>query len=242
MSSNRPDMQACIIRALEAAANDWLAGVSEADRREGGRLDTMFRVSGWSPAFGVPKEPDAKVNDWCGMAVFAWLLEGGLNSGFNTSFLHCKNVEDFFTYGRPRAFNSNRLDRRVVVNGIEQAIDAWHRSHKAPRRWLGRTAIADGLLDVKTPNPDLFRPGDVVLIDWAGRDGADHITIVSQWDAETRQLHTWEGNRAGKSHQGDDVRDAVVPCVYDLTSSLWRRRIYGAGRLSPLDFGAEVVR
>lgn len=242
MSTNRPDMQACIIRALEAAANDWLAGVSEADRREGGRLDTMFRVSGWSPAYGVPKGPRDKVRDWCGMAVCAWLLEGGLNPGLNTSFLHEMNVQDFFTYGKPTTFNGARLDRFVVVDGKERRIEDWHRSEKASRRWLTRAAVTDGLLDQKTPNPDLFQPGDVACIDWSGLNRADHIVLVSQWDAEDRILHTWEGNRSGKNVAGDDVADAVVPLTYDLKTSYWRRRMFGVGRFSRLDFGSEVVR
>lgn len=240
MTTTRPEMRHALRAALEAAANDWLMGVSEADRSEGGRLDTMFRVSGFSPANGVPKDPRAKVKDWCGMAVVAWLIEGGMNVGLNTSFLHVYNVEDFFTYGRPRNRNPRRLDQFVTLGeGKETSILGWHKSERALRRWLDRAAVADGLTGAV--NPDLFREGDVVLLDWSGRNDADHIAIVAQWDAAEKRLHTWEGNVDGLSPTGEPVQEAVVPRSYDLAGRD-RRLIYGVGRLSPLDFGVEAVR
>lgn len=237
----RPDMQHGISQALEQAADDYRAGVSEADRSEGGRLDTMFRVSGYSPVNGVSRDPTAGVPEWCGMAVVSWLIAGGFNPCFNTSFLHTFNVEAFFTYAHRKMVNRRRYDSVVIVDGKETPIVGWHRAHKAMRRWLDRAQIAEGLASSE-PNPDLFAPGDVVLIDWAGRNDADHITMVRDWDPVTKVLRTWEGNRSGADVEGRPVRDAVVPRRYDLTTAADRRIIYGVGRTSRLDWGHEEAR
>ena len=240
ITARRAAMRAGIALALEQAADDYRAGVSEADRSEGGRLDTMFRVSGYS-ARGVSQDPAHGVPEWCGMAVVSWLIGGGFNRHFNTSFLHVFNVEAFFTYAARRMVNRRRYDTHAIVDGREVPIVSWHRSAGALRRWLAREQIADGLT-VNEPNPDLFAPGDVVLIDWSGRNDADHITIVRDWDPHTQILRTSEGNRSGLDVEGRPVRDAVVPCRYDLTTTADRRIIYGVGRTSPLDWGTEEAR
>ena len=237
--STRPDMQTGIRLALEQAADDYRAGVSEADRSEGGRLDTMFRVSGYSTR-GVSQDPAHGVPEWCGMAVVSWLIAGGFNRHFNTSFLHTFNAEAFFTYAAQRMVNRRRYDTHAVVGGKEVPIIAWHRDAGALRRWLGREQVVAGI--TAAPNPDLFAAGDVVLIDWSGRNDADHITFVRDWDPVTRILRTWEGNRSGVDVEGRPVRDAVVCCRYDLNRFADRRIIYGVGRTSPLDWGTEEAR
>jgi hypothetical protein len=239
--ADREHMRHCIAKALDAAASDWKAGVSEADRRAGNRIDEMFRRSGWSSR-GVPKGETDEVRDWCGMAAALWMIDGGINPGFNTSFLHCYNLMDFFRYGKPRAYNRSRLDHWVDVDGVELAIEEWHRLEEMPRNWMGRAGIVDGLLPAKTPNKTLFEPGDIMLIDWGNNGIPDHITVVAQWDAETRTLHTWEGNRTGRDVNGKPVKDAVVPCTYDLSKPATARMIFGRGRFSPLDFTDYPVR
>lgn len=238
---NHEHMQRCIAKALDAAANDWKAGVSEADRRAGNRIDEMFRRSGWS-SLGVPKGEDDEIPDWCGMAAALWFIDGGINPGLNTSFLHCYNLMDFFRYGKPRAFNRARLDHWVNVDGVEVPIEEWHRLEEMPRSWAGKAVIVDGLLPAKTPNKTLFQPGDIVLIDWRPNGIPDHITVVAQWDADARVLHTWEGNRTGRDVNGKVVKDAVVPCTYNLANPAIARTIFGRGRFSPLDFTDYPVR
>jgi len=237
----RAAMLAGIALALRQAEDDFHAGVSETERPEGGRLDTMFRVSGYSPFTGVSQHMAHGVPEWCGMAVVSWLIAGGFNPCFNTSFLHTFNVEAFFTYGTRRMVNRRRHDSIAIVDGVETPIVGWHRGAGMMRRWLDRARILDGLATVE-PNPDLFAPGDVVLIDWSGRNDADHITIVRDWDPVTKVLRTWEGNRSGLDAAGRPVRDAVVCCRYDLTTAADRRIIYGGGRTSPLDWGHEEAR
>lgn len=223
-----------------AAERDWRAHVGEHDRRVGSRLDQMFVESGWS-SFGVPKDSNAKVPDWCGMAVWSWLRAGGVNPGFNTSFLHVFNVEAFFAYGARRNVNPARLDTEVKPTPTSswRSLRAWHEEHGRLRRWVDRDGIR---ARVATQDADLFAPGDVLLIDWSGRNDADHVALVRAWDPMGRRLSTIEGNRTGSGPNGEVWRDAVVACEYDLADLRTVRLMYGVGRLSPLDYGREEVR
>jgi hypothetical protein len=229
--------------AIEAAETDWRNNVGEHDRAKDSRLAQMFRVSGFSP-FGVPRDPNAVIRDWCGMAVVTWLIDGGLNPRFNTSFLHTSNVEAFFTYGKQKNVNPRRLDTEVVLEHVDQVkpIRVWHADWQALRRWTGRTLIRDAMMPGKGPATDLFARGDVLLIDWAGSNDADHIALITGWDAESKILRTIEGNRTGLAGDGEIRKDSVVVCTYDLKDRKVLRTMYGAGRLSPKDFGTEVVR
>jgi hypothetical protein len=181
------------------------------------------------------------------MAVATWLIDGGLNPRFNTSFLHTFNVEAFFTYGAQRNVNPRRLDTEVEINHHGYTVDVkpikvWHKDWNALRRWTGRALIRDALTAGKGPAVDLFRRGDVLLIDWAGANDADHIAFVTGWDAESKVLSTIEGNRTGLGADGKRKRESVVVCTYDLKDPKVLRTMYGAGRLSVKDFGTEVVR
>lgn len=218
--------------AVAAAERDWLALAGENDRTTGSIIDEMFKASGWS-AVGVPKGESDKIPDWCGMAACSWLLRAGMNKDFNTSFLHCLNVEAFFTYGARKNVNPARLDTLVAADdGRWIKIKDWHAQQRASRVWYG----ADRHKSVALQDLDL-RPGDILLIDWSRRgDGADHITMVRSWDGS--KLTTFEGNRTGQGPDGKTRREAVVLCSYDLAKASDRALIHGWGRLSPLDFGA----
>jgi hypothetical protein len=235
---NAPQLVDFMCAALRAAESDWESNAGEHDRSKGGALDSMFIASGWS-RFGVVKDPDAKVPDWCGMAVNWWYQKAGMNVGFNRSFLHCKNVEAFYTYGRKSNVNPSRLKTEVKAGDDWMQILDWHRAKGKCRTWLTRAEVTDL---VKTGRAgDAFEPGDTVLIDWHGRNDADHIAMVRSWDG-ARWLECIEGNRTGLGPDGKRRTDSVVVCRYDLQSPAVLRTIYGRGRLSLLDFNKFEVR
>lgn len=223
-------------KALEAAERDWRNNVGEHDRPS---LDRMFRVSGF--ARQAPRPADAKVPDWCGMAVGTWLVDGGINPAFARSFLHCLNVEAFFTYGRKSNVNPKRLDTQMELDGQWRSIQALHGAAAGSmlRAWADRSEVLKRV-DDEYHSAALFQPGDVVLLDWSGRDAADHITMVHRWDGRT--LVTIEGNATGSGPEGERRRDAVVIRRMDLRESANRRLVYGRGRLSPMDFGTNPVK
>lgn len=223
-------------KALEAAERDWRNNVGEHDRPS---LDRMFRVSGF--ARQAPRPADAKVPDWCGMAVGTWLVDGGINPAFARSFLHCLNVEAFFTYGRKSNVNPKRLDTQMQLDGQWRSIQALHGAAAGSmlRAWADRSEVLKRV-DDEYHSAALFQPGDVVLLDWSGRDAADHITMVHRWDGRT--LVTIEGNATGSGPEGERRRDAVVIRRMDLRESNNRRLVYGRGRLSPMDFGTNPVK
>lgn len=229
-----------IALALAQAESDWHVNVGEHDRKPGSRIDQMFIASGWN-RFGVPKGAHDKIPDWCGMAVCSWLLAAGMNPGLNTSFLHTFNVEAFFTYGKQKNVNPGRLDRVVTLPTGDMDIAAWHKADRQPRRWTDRGGIASAVGSASSA-PSVFAPGDVLLIDWAGANDADHIAMVRHWDPTTKILMCIEGNRTGKGPDGKTRRDAVVVCTYDLSKPAVLRQLYGVGRLSPLDFTTHPVR
>lgn len=225
-----------LLKALEAADRDWRANLGEHDHAS---LDRMFRTSGF--ARQAPRPNDAKVPDWCGMAVGTWLVDGGMNPAFARSFLHCLNVEAFFTYGRQRNVNPRRLDTQIQLDGKWTLIASFHGvpSSSMLRSWADRGTVAERLDDDYHVG-QLFQPGDVVLLDWSGRDAADHITMVKSWTGRT--LTTIEGNATGLGPNGERRRDAVVVRQLDLGDRAHRRLIYGRGRLSPMDFCTNAVK
>lgn len=225
-----------LLKALEAADRDWRANVGEHDHAS---LDRMFRTSGF--ARQAPRPDDAKVPDWCGMAVGTWLVDGGMNPAFARSFLHCLNVEAFFTYGRQRNVNPRRLDTQIQLDGKWTLIASFHGvpSSSMLRAWADRGTVAERLDDDYHAG-QLFKPGDVVLLDWSGRDAADHITMVKSWTGRT--LTTIEGNATGIGPDGKRRREAVVVRQLDLGDRATRRLIYGRGRLSPMDFCTNAVK
>lgn len=225
-----------LLKALEAADRDWRANVGEHDHAS---LDRMFRTSGF--ARQAPRPDDAKVPDWCGMAVGTWLVDAGMNPAFARSFLHCLNVEAFFTYGRQRNVNPRRLDTQIQLDGKWTLIASFHGvpSSSMLRAWADRGTVAERL-DDDYHLGQLFQPGDVVLLDWSGRDAADHITMVKSWTGRT--LTTIEGNATGLGPDGKRRREAVVVRQLDLGDRATRRLIYGRGRLSPMDFCTNAVK
>jgi hypothetical protein len=229
-------MREHLLNALEAADRDWRANVGEHDHAS---LDRMFRTSGF--ARQAPRPEDAKVPDWCGMAVGTWLVDGGMNPAFARSFLHCLNVEAFFTYGRQRNVNPRRLDTQIQLDGKWTLIASFHGvpSSSMLRAWADRGTVAERL-DDDYHIGQLFQPGDVVLLDWSGRDAADHITMVKSWTGRT--LTTIEGNATGLGPDGKRRREAVVVRQLDLGDRATRRLIYGRGRLSPMDFCTNAVK
>lgn len=229
--------------AMCQAESDWHGNVGEHDRKAGGRLDQMFIVSGYS-RFGVPKGKGDKVPEWCGMAVVSWLIAGGLNPAHNLSFLHCLNVEAFFTYGKKKNVNPRRLKTEVAASGEWFKILDWHNAKGQARRWSDRAACAIG---IATSDNEIFQQGDVVLLDWSGGGAgsageADHITMVRHWDPTSKVLTLIEGNRTGKGPDGKTRKESVVVVTYDLKIAKTAALVYGAGRLSPLDFGTETLR
>ena len=136
-------MREHLTKALEAADRDWRNNVGEHDHAS---LDRMFRTSGF--ARQAPRPDDAKVPDWCGMAVGTWLVDGGMNPAYARSFLHCLNVEAFFTYGRQRNVNPKRLDTQIQLEGKWQSIAAFHGgpSSSTLRSWADRGTVAEQVL------------------------------------------------------------------------------------------------
>lgn len=229
-------MREHLTKALEAAERDWRANVGEHHKPS---LDRMFRASGF--ASQCPRQADAKVPDWCGMAVGTWLVDGGINPAFARSFLHCLNVEAFFTYGRKTNVNPRRLDTQINLDGKWTSIEAFHGApgSSMSRAWADRSEVLRRV-DDEYHAAALFQPGDVVLLDWSGRDAADHITMVHRWDGRT--LVTIEGNASGAGPEGERRHDAVVIRRLDLRESANRRLVYGRGRLSPMDFSTNAVK
>ena len=229
-----------LTKALAAADRDWRNNVGEHDRAS---LDRMFVTSGF--ARQAPRDPDGKVPDWCGMAVGTWLVLGGMNPAFARSFLHCRNVEAFFTYGGRQNVNPKRLDTKIQLESKWSDIRKFHGGPGSDqsRVWLGRDRLLEiknlGACDYEEIEP-FFQAGDVVLFDWSARDDADHIAMVKAFDGRT--LITIEGNASGFGPDGKRRRDAVVERRLDLGSRADASLIYGFGRLSPMDFCTNAVK
>lgn len=231
---------------LDYAEADWRAHAGEHDRSEGGILDDIFKMSGYS-RFGVPRT--GPVPDWCGMAVMRWLQLGGVDTDFDTSTLHTFNVEAFFTYGERRNVNPRRLDTEVSFDGGKtwQKIVDWHRREGKMRRWI---SFRDEPDVVRKYGLDLFQPVDIVNLDWKNDGKADHITMGRSWDGET--LGLIEGNRTGKGPNGEAWRESVVVNDYKvkgITATCEKvltgtsvATLYGVGRLSPLDYTQALYR
>lgn len=227
---------------LEQAYIDWRAGTDEKDQLPSGRLAAIFKDSGFS-AQGVTYKAKGAPSDWCGMSVGAWSYRAGMHPQLRSAFFHTFNVEDHFRYGQPTCRNPRRFMAEVEVDGKWMPTAQWHLAQNAARVWLGEEVIRKGdaaRLDI--------RPGDVVLIDYQGVydranderiDEADHITIASEFNGGV--LTVMNGNARGVDPTGRPVTDAVSATRHDLNDPVARKRVYGVGRFSPLDFDLGVT-
>ena len=221
------DLALLLAGAVQEAEKDWHAGTSEADVSKNGGLAAIFRDSGWSP-HGVDKGPKGLPKDWCGMAVGSWLVRAGMDLDHRKSFFATSNVHSQFTYGARGS--SHRTKKEVLVDGTWRLVKGHHEAKGARRRWLDFKAVRE------TPLADLdIQPGDVVLINHVGgTDGAHHIAMVRSWDGEI--LETIEGNASGLGPDDQRRKEAVIINRRNLTQLPDRRKIFGIGRLSELDF------
>ena len=214
-----------LAKALAAADEDWRAGTSERDISRTGRLAKIFQDGGWGYSVGL--DSAGRVLDWCGIAVGAWLYRAGLRPEHRKSFFQTTNVRGFFAYN-----TSLETRRRMVLQLDGRPIRDVHAAAGALRSWTETAELRARPLaawDVK--------PGDVLLIAHDGRTtSADHIAMVTAFDARSGRLETIEGNARGFDASGRDTRDAVVRKARDLSSVAVRNTIYGVGRLSRLDF------
>lgn len=218
--------------AIAAGLGFWKQGISE---RKRGSTDAIAKGAGWGDNV---LHDDGTSWDWCGMFVAACLHGAGLCATLRHGFFHVHNVEHYFTY--------HYEDRvaRWVWDGASHAwcdLRAYHAARGSCRRWLSGAAIkaaAVGDLDIL--------PGDVVLIDHQGNGKADHITMAERYDRATGLLVTLEGNGRGtvvKAVNPDGTLveekaacDAVVRNERDLSDPAQRKKIYGVGRVSSVDF------
>lgn len=231
-------------KVLEEAYEDWRNGTDESDKTPTSKLADIFRDCGWNKN-GITYTASGKVSDWCGMAVDAWLLRAGMNSGHRKSFYHTMNVEDFATYGKPKdrkyPFNSKRLITEVKVNNQWIKLEDWHKQNNASRLWIDEQTIRNTPLDKLD-----IRPGDIILFDYQGSldklddensDEADHITMCASYNIIGNGiLETIEGNASGLDINGNKKTDSVVVVKRNLNENFQRKRIYGIARVSPLDF------
>lgn len=219
--------------AVAAARDFWKQGIRESRR---GSTDPIARDSGW--ASSIDRSSDGGTWDWCGMFVAASLFRAGLCRSLRRGFFHCKNVRRYFTY---------EYEDRVPGWVWDPAAEAWrrlhevHAEHGARRVWSDHEALARG--DLATLD---IQPGDVALIDHRADGKADHITLVESYDPSTGTLVTLEGNGRGavvKSVnpdgsvvEGESSGDAVVRNHRELSDPAQRKKIFGTGRLSVMDF------
>lgn len=215
--------------AVAAATAFWKTGMSESRR---GSTDVVAQESGFDHTVGT--------HAWCGMFVAASYARAGLCKALRKGFYEVTNVRDYFTYA---------YHERTPGWVWDPAADAWrpmrayHVERGAPRQWLDHDAIAKADLAALD-----IRPGDVALIDHQGDGKPDHITLVEGYDPKTGVLVTLEGNGAGQIAksvnpdgsvvEGHADADAAVRNRRDLADPKQRKKIYGVGRLSAVDFEA----
>lgn len=218
--------------AVDEAVEDWRGGASERDASDDGLLAKIFADSGFSPR--VSYRPNGKIFDWCGMAVCAWLVRVGLAHGLRRStFWATRNVVDFFTYSRSPV-NPKRTKTKVRVGGREVLLRDHHTERGALRKWIGWQDVRATPLEAL----DVL-PGDIVLINHHGEtNGAHHITMVRSYESSV--LETIEGNATGNDIHGVRQTDAVVVNRRDLAHAAQRRKIFGIGRLSGVDFDLSL--
>lgn len=215
-------------KTLQEADKDWRARTSERDISPEGRLAAIFNDSGWS-RYGVDRyETTGRPKDWCGMSVAAWAYRAGLLKDHRPSMWHTEGVRSFFSYTRV-----GNTHRRTATEVRGRPVEQWHTSEGKRRRWVETDELR------AIPMRELpLKAGDVVLISHSGsRQRADHIALVSSWDAERGLLGTIEGNASGYDPDGRAVRDQVIRKSRDLSSAEVRNTLFGVGRFSPLDFG-----
>lgn len=218
-----PTLSDFLASALAFARTDWQAEAGEQDTAPTGRLAAIFRDSGWSFRVDTAQRP----KEWCGLAVAAWLHRAGLPKAHRATFFHTSNIESFFTYAKRGV--THRTRREAVVDGAWTSIEAWHTTHAKLRGWRTHTSLRAGAHDALA-----FEPGDIVLTNrWGRTDSAHHITMVASWDGKI--LQTIEGNASGTGPNGRR-KEAVILNDRDLSDATQRNQLWGAGRLSPLDF------
>ena len=225
-------------KAVAAATEFWKQGISEARR---GSLAPIAIDSGWDK-FGDLRKSDGSIWPWCGMFVAASHHRAGLCKTLRPGFYDAKNVAQYFTYEY-----SERTPRWVW----SPARSEWFRvrDHHAEEGAL-RTWIDHATLQSADPAALDIRPGDVALIDHQNDGKPDHITLVESYDPATGMLRTLEGNGAGTVAtrlnpdgtvvEGHAAGDAAVRSQYNLADPAKRKKLYGIGRLSALDYAVRV--
>ncbi|MFO0645242.1 MAG: hypothetical protein U0326_03315 [Polyangiales bacterium] len=217
--------------AVAEAMKVWTVGANEKNKsstrpiaEDSGFDHTIFKKDGTTWA-------------WCGMFVAAMLYRAGLCPALRSGMWETRNVVHFFAYDYEK-----RVPRWVWDGDVGGWLElkTLHQASDSMRTWIDRESMQDtalGALDIL--------PGDVALIDHEGDGKPDHITLVESYDPATGLLMTIEGNGYGRVAKleddgtvtlGDKEADAVVRNPRDLSDSKQRRRIFGVGRLSAVDF------
>lgn len=225
--SSEPVLPECL-KAVVNAVEFWKEGVSNSKR---GSTDIIAKESGWGDNL---HESDGGTTDWCGLFVGTCLMRAGLDVALRRGFFHVRNVEHYFRYDYGERIPRWLWDEAV---GAWKDVKTYHTEREALRAWHHTPAIGTGL--------DML-PGDVVLIDHEGDGKANHITMAESYDPSTGMLVTLEGNGLGAIavallpdgavQEGVAKGPSVVRNKRDLTNDHQRRKIYGWGRLSPVDF------
>lgn len=200
--------------AVLEAEKDWRANVGEHDTSEGGGLHEIFVECGWSRR--VDMSPKGKPKDWCGMAVGTWCKRAGMKPSLCNDHYSTSNVRALYTYGDEGA--TNRYEEVIHTSKM--------------RKWLDRPSILAAGDASELDSLDI-QPGDVCLIAAAGKT-PHHITMVRYYQAPI--LCTIEGNASGHGPDGERRKESVVVNLRNLSEPSTRARIYGIGRLSPLDW------
>ena len=210
----------------------WTEGVSNAKH---GSTNALAEDAGWGHDL---HEADGGTTDWCGIFVGACLVRAGLERALRRGFFHVRNVESYFRYDW-----GDRIPRWLWDDEarVWKDVKVYHAERNALRLWNKSPAVGTGL--------DLL-PGDVVLIDHEGDHKANHITMAEQYDPTTGLLVTLEGNGLGTIalalladgtvEEGVAKVPSVVRNGRDLANDHQRKKIYGWGRLSAVDFEAHA--
>lgn len=222
--------------AVAEAMKVWTVGASE---KKKGSTKAIAEDSGMDHSIF---KKDGTIYEWCGMFAAAMLYRAGFCRELRGGLYHTKNAVRFFTY----EYDDDRVPRWVW----DEALAAWretrelHAAQGSLRRWIDRKALAScdlASLDVGV--------GDVALIDHKADGRADHITLVESYDPATGVLKTIEGNGYGWVAKVDpdgavnfdrEEGDAVVRVERDLKDPSARKKLFGVGRLSRVDFESRV--
>lgn len=172
-SHPRPEVVEAILAAIQLEA----VGLAEADVAAGGdpHSAAVASVGG-----------DANAN-WCGYYAQYGYRVAEEPRALRQALFHVTNVENLFTY-----VNDTRTPAAMIVGGRAESLRAIHAGRNAPRRWWDAATLRSTAAD-QLP----LRPGDIVLVDNAGKPGPNHIQTVRSWDPATRMLFTIDGNGGG---------------------------------------------